>query len=343
MPTGLTRALALLAAIVAIASAQAQSLADFYAGRKLTILVGYTAGGGYDIYARAIARHIGKHLPGNPQVVTQNMPGAGSLTLANTLYNLSPKDGATIGTFARGMAMEPLIGGGKTQFDATKFTWLGSATDEVSVCVTTWRSPVKTYEDMLKTEFSVGGEGGGSDPDTFAAVTKALLGAKIRVVTGYPGGNEISLALDRGEVDGRCGWSWISIKATKADWVREKKLNVLLTMGLRRSDELPDVPAIIEKAKDDRQRAIMKLVFTRQTLGRPFVAPPGVPDAQKAALRKAFDDTMKDPDFLAEAKRLSLEIDPVSGATIDRIVAELYATPKDVTDEARRLIGATAH
>jgi tripartite-type tricarboxylate transporter receptor subunit TctC len=340
MPFPFARAFALVASLVSVAPAIAQSLADFYAGKKLTILVGYTAGGGYDIYARALARHMGRHIPGNPQIVVQNMPGAGSLTLANTLYNVSPKDGTVIGTFARGMAMEPLVGGGKTQFDATKFGWIGSATDEISVCVTTWRSPVKTFEDMLKTEFSVGAEGGGSDPDTFAAVTRALLGAKIRVVTGYPGGNEITLALERGEVDGRCGWSWISIKATKADWLREKKLNILLTMGLRRGEELPDTPAIIEKARNERQRAIMKLVFTRQTLGRPFVAPPGLPDERKQALRAAFDATMKDSEFLEEARRLSLEIDPVGGAAIDKIVAELYATPRDILDETRRLIGA---
>ena len=334
-----------LAAFVSFAApvAAADAVADFYRGKKLTILVGYTVGGGYDIYARALARFMGKHIPGNPSVIAQNMPGAGSLTLANYLYNVAPRDGTTIGTFARGMAMEPLVGGGKTQFDASRFTWIGSATDEISVCATTWMSRVKTGEDALTKEFSVGAEGGGSDPDTFAAVTKELLGAKIRVVTGYPGGNEISLAMDRGEVDGRCGWSWISIKATRADWVRDNKLNVLMTMGLRRGAELPDVPTIFERAKDDRQRAIMKLVFTRQTLGRPFAAPPGLPDDRRAALRKAFDDTMKDPEFLAEAKLLNLEIEPVTGAAIDGIVAELYATSADVVNEARAIINAHAN
>jgi tripartite-type tricarboxylate transporter receptor subunit TctC len=315
-----------------------QSVADFYRGKKLTLLIGYSAGGAYDLYARAVARHMEEHIPGNPTILPQNMPGAGSLVLANYLYNVAPKDGTVFATFARGMAMEPLIGGGKSQFDSRKFTWLGSATDEISVCATTQFSKVRTYEDMLTTEFTVGGEGGGSDPDTFAAVVKNLLGAKIKMVTGYPGGNEISLAIDRGELDGRCGWSWTSIKSTKPEWVRDKKLNILLLMGLHRSPELPDVPTILEKAKSDRDVTIMKLIFTRQTLGRPFVAPPSLPDDRTQALTTAFDETMKDPAFLADAKQMGLEISPVPGATVDKIVADLYATPTDILDETRKLI-----
>ena len=324
------------------ASAQ-QSVADFYRGKKLTLLIGYTAAGAYDLYARALARHMGDHIPGNPTILPQNMPGAGSLVLANYLYNVAPKDGTVFATFARGMAMEPLIGGGKAQFDSRKFTWLGSATDEISVCATTQFSKVHTYQDMLTTEFSVGGEGGGSDPDTFAAVAKNLLGAKIKIVTGYPGGNEITLAIERGELDGRCGWSWTSIKSTKPDWIRDKKLNLLLLMGLHRSAELPDVPTILEKAKNDREVAIMKLIFTRQTLGRPFVAPPNLPEDRKQALLKAFDETMKDPAFLADAKQLGLEISPVDGAAVDKIVNDLYATPPNILEETHKLINGGAN
>ena len=323
-------------------SARAETVADFYHNKTLTLLVGYTAGGGYDLYARALARHMTRHIPGNPAIVVQDMPGAGSLTMANYLFNVAPRDGTYFGTFARGLAMEPLVGGGKAMFDSRKFAWIGSASDEISVCATTQFSSVRTYEDMLRTEFTVGGEGGGSDPDTFAAVAKNVLGAKIRMVTGYPGGNEITLAIDRGEVDGRCGWSWTTIKATRPDWVRDHKLNILLLMGLHRSPELPDVPTILEKAKDDRQRSLMKLVFTRQTLGRPFVAPPETPPERREALRTAFDETMRDPDFLTEAKQLSLEISPVPGAEVEKIVRELYETPKDVLDDARAIINAVA-
>lgn len=331
------------AAIMQALPAAAQNVADFYRGKKLTLLIGYSAGGAYDLYARVLSRHMGSHIPGNPTILPQNMPGAGSLVLANYLYNVAPKDGTVFATFARGMAMEPLIGGGKAQFDSTKFTWLGSATDEISVCATTQHSKVHTYADMLTTEFSVGGEGGGSDPDTFAIVAKNLLGAKIRMVTGYPGGNEISLAIDRGELDGRCGWSWTSIVSTKPDWIRDHMLNILLLMGLHRSPDLPDVPTILEKAKDERQTSIMKLIFTRQTLGRPFVAPPGLAEDRKETLRKAFDDTMKDPDFLADAKQTGLEISPVNGAAVDKIVADLYATPPDILDETRKLINEGAN
>jgi tripartite-type tricarboxylate transporter receptor subunit TctC len=320
--------------------ARAAEPADFWRGKTLTLLVGYTAGGGYDIYARTLARFMSRHMPGNPVIVTQNMPGAGSLTMANYLFNVAPRDGTYFGTFARGMAMEPLVGGGKAMFDSRQFGWLGSATDEISVCATTSHSAVRSYDDMLQHEFTVGGEGGGSDPDTFAAVTRNLLGAKIRIVTGYPGGNEITLAIDRGEVDGRCGWSWTTIKATRPDWVREHRLNVLLLMGLHRSPELPDVPTILEKAHDERQLALMKLVFTRQTLGRPFAAPPEVPADRLAVLRHAFDATMADPDFLAEARQLSLEISPVTGVEVERIVRDLYETPKEVLNDARAIIKA---
>ena len=323
-------------------SARAQSVEDFYRGRTITMVVGYTAGGGYDLYARALARHMGRHIPGNPGFVVNNMPGAGSLTAANYLYNVAPKDGTVIGTIGRGLAMEPLIGKSNVQFDSRRFTWIGSGTNEISVCAVSSTSPVKTWEDVMTTPITVGGEGSGSDPDTFSILMRNLFGAKLQLVTGYPGGAEITLAIERGEVDGRCGWSLSSIKATRPDWLKEKKLNILLQMSLERNPELPDVPAVLEKAKDDRQRSILKLVFSRQLMGRPFLGPPGIPEDRKQALRKAFDDTMKDPEFLKEAKTAALEINPVSGAEVDRLIAELYATPKEVVEQARAVITGEA-
>jgi tripartite-type tricarboxylate transporter receptor subunit TctC len=330
--------MAFMAAAPLCAPARAQSVADFYQGKTISMVVGYTAGGGYDLYARALARHMSKHIPGNPGFVVNNMPGAGSLTAANYLYNVAPKDGTAIGTIGRGLAMEPLIGKSKVQFDATKFTWLGSGTNEISVCAVSSKAPVKTWEDVLTTPISVGGEGSGSDPDTFAILMRNIFDAKLQLVTGYPGGAEITLAIERGEVDGRCGWSLSSIKATRPDWLKEKKLNLLLQMSLERSPELPDVPAVVEKAKDDRQRSILKLVFSRQLMGRPFLGPPEIPEDRKQALRAAFDATMKDPAFLADAEKIGLEVDPVGGAAIDKLLAELYATPKDVLDQARAAI-----
>src|SRR5262245_55016214 len=242
-----------LCALPALSEARADAAADFYRGKTVTIIVGYTAGGGYDIYARALARHMGKHVPGNPNFVVQNLTGAGSLNAANHIYNVSAKDGTVFGTFGRGLAMEPLIGTARVQYDATKFTWLGSGTNEVSVCATWHTSPVKTWQDAMKTTFTVGGEGAGSDPDTFAALVRNAFGAKLRLVTGYHGTTDIVLAIERGEVDGRCGWSWSSVKSTRPAWIPEKKLNYLVHMSETKAPELAHIPLISDFA-NDRQK-----------------------------------------------------------------------------------------
>ncbi len=318
--------------------AQADAVADFYKGRNINVIVGYTAGGGYDLYARALSRHMGRHIPGNPSFVVQNLTGAGSLNAANHIYNISPKDGTVFGTFARGMAMEPLIGTAKVQFDATKFTWLGSGTNEVSVCATWHASPVKTWADALKTQFTVGGEGAGSDPDTFTALVRNVFGAKVKLVTGYHGTSDIILAIERGEVDGRCGWSWSSVKSTRPHWITERKLNYLVHMSETKAPELQHVPLISDFATTERQKQILRLVLSRQVMGRPFAAPPGVPEDRKQALRMAFDLTLKDPAFLEEATKMKLEVNPVDGAAVDKLIADLYSTPKDVVEETRAAI-----
>jgi tripartite-type tricarboxylate transporter receptor subunit TctC len=317
-----------------------QSVADFYRGRTMSMLIGYTVGGGYDTYARVLARHMGKRIPGNPSITPQNMVGAGSLKLANYLYSVAPKDGTQIGIFGRGIAMEPLIGTSGASFDGRKFTWLGSGSDQVSVCVTWHTSKVKTWNDALTTSFTVGGEGAGADPDMFTVMLKNMFGAKIRLVTGYPGGNEISIALERGEVDGRCGWSWTSVKLAKADWIANKSLNFIVQMSLAKSPELPNVPFVMDFAKTDEQRQILKLVLGRQTMGWPFAAPPGIPEDRKQALRRAFEETMADPEFLAEAKQRVLDVNPLNGAGIDRLMSELYQTPPEVIARAKAVIAA---
>ena len=316
------------------ARAQTGAVAEFYKGKTVTIIVGYTAGGGYDIYARALARHMGRHLPGNPNFIVQNLTGAGSVNAANNIYNVAAKDGTVFGTFSRGLAMEPLIGTARVQYDSTKFTWLGSGANEVSMCTTWHTSPVKTWQDALKTPFTVAGEGAGSDPDSFTAMIRNSFGAKARLVTGYHGTTDTILAIERGEVDGRCGWSWSSIKSTKADWIKDNKLNHLVHMSEIKAPELPHIPLISEFA-NDRQKQILRLVLSRQTMGRPFAAPPGVPADRRMALRRAFDATLKDPAFLKEADKLKLEVSPVSGEEIDKLIAGLYATPRDVVEETR--------
>jgi tripartite-type tricarboxylate transporter receptor subunit TctC len=326
---------AIAAAALVAGAAHAQSVEDFYHGRTVTVLVGFSPGGAYDGSARLLAQHMGKYIPGRPSFVVQNMPGAGTLNLVNHLYNVAPKDGTVFGIFARGMAMEPLIGNSDTRFDATKLTWIGSTTNEVSLCATYGTSPVKTWQDTLTKDFVVAGNGSGSDPDVFANVLRHLFGQKNRLITGFPGSAEISLAMERGEVDGRCGWSWSSVKAEKPDWLRDHKLNLIVQLALTKADDLPGVPLITDLAKTDSQRQILKLIFGRQTMGRPFAAPPGLPADRRQALRTAFDRTVKDADFLAEANKRKLEINPVSGADIDSLIADIYSTPKDVVAEAR--------
>ena len=335
--------LGLLAVVLCLMQpARAQeAIADFYRGRTVNLIVGYSPGGGYDTYTRILARHLGKHIPGNPAIVVQNMPGAGSLKLANYLFAVAPKDGATLGTFSRGMAMEPLIGGANVQFDSTKFTWLGSGTNETSVFVTWHASPVKTWDDILTKPFTVGGEGSGSDPDIYALLLKNAFGAKLRLITGYPGTAEIALALERGEVDSRASWSWSSLRALKPDWIAQKKVHFPVQLNLARGPELQDVPLIVEFAKSDAQRQMLKLILSRQEMARPYAAPPGIPAERAATLRKAFDDVWRDPELVAEMKARGQEVNPLSGAAVDKLIAELYATPKDVVAETRKAIGGS--
>jgi tripartite-type tricarboxylate transporter receptor subunit TctC len=322
------------------AAAQAQSVEEFYRGKTINLIVGYSPGGGYDTTARVLAPYLKKHLPGNPGIVVQNMDGAGSLKATNYLYNIAPKDGTAIATFSRGMPSEPLLGTSPTQFDAAKFTWLGSTTNEYSVFLAWHSSPVKSWDELLQKEFTVGGEGSGSDSDTYAMLLKNLFGAKIKLVTGYPGSAELMLAVERGELDGRAAWSWSSLKASKPDWIRDKKFSNLVQLNLTKNPDLPDVPMIMDLATTDKQKQILKLVLSRQTMGRPFAAPPGIPEDRKQALRKAFDDAMQDPEFLAEAKQRKMDVNPVSGAEIEKLVAELYQTPQDVVAEAKAAIAS---
>jgi tripartite-type tricarboxylate transporter receptor subunit TctC len=335
----------LRAALVAVAFspaaiAQAQSPEAFYKGKNVEMNIGYSVGGGYDVYARMIARFMGKHIPGNPTVVTKNMEGAGSLRLANWLYAAAPKDGSSFGTIGRGLAFDPLLGAKGAQFDATKFSWIGSANDEVSVCVAWQGTGITKFEDLLTTQMSVGGTGGGSDTDVFPQIVNGVLGTKMRLISGYPGGNDVGLAMERGEVQGRCGWSWSSVMSTHKDWVDNKKITILVQLSLAKHPDLPDVPLIVDLAKTDEQRQILKLIFARQVMGRPYLAPPNVPKDRVQALRTAFMDTMKDPEFLAAAEKAKLEITPVTGEAIEKLVQEVYQTPPEIARKAGALLGA---
>lgn len=317
---------------------QAQTPAEFYKGRTIELDISSSVGGGYDAHARMLARHMPKHIPGNPTIVPKNVEGAGGLRLANLLYNIAPKDGSTFGIFYRSNAFEPLFGNTAAQFDATRFTWIGSASNEVSVCVSWHTSGVSTYEDMLTKELVVGASGPGADTFLFTKIINGVLGTRMRMVLGYPGSNELSLAMERGETGGRCGWSWSSLRVSHKRWVDEKKVNVLLQIALGKHPDLPDVPLVLDLAKTDEQRSVLKLIFARQVVAYPFVAPPGIPADRTAVLRNAFMATMVDKDFLADAEKANLEIRPVPGIEIESLTRDVYASPAALVQKAAALL-----
>jgi len=319
-------------------AAWAQAPAEFYKGRTVELYIGYSVGGGYDVYARLLARHMGRQIPGDPVIAPKNMPGAGSLTLANWLYAAAPRDGSVFGTIGRGIAFDPLLGTQGTKFTATAFGWLGSANDEVSVCAAWGKSGITKFEDLYARPVFIGGTGAGADTDLFPKAMNSILGTKMKLVTGYPGGNDITLAMQRGEVEARCGWSWSSIKSGHAQWVNDGTIRLLVQLSLAKHPDLPEVPLIMDLVKTPEQRAILRLVFARQVMGRPFLAPPGLPPARLALLRRAFMATIKDAAFLAEAEKIKLEITPVGGEAVQQLVAEMYATPPDIVRQAAQAV-----
>jgi tripartite-type tricarboxylate transporter receptor subunit TctC len=315
----------------------AQTVAEFYKGRQINLYIGYSAGGAYDLYARLIARHMGRHVPGNPSIVPQNIAGGGSLRAANFTYQVAPKDGTAFATIGRSVPLAPLFGHSGTQFDPRRYTWLGSANDEVTVCAAWHTSGFRTFEDMRRREMTSGGTG---QTDEAAQIVKGLnvfLGTKIKAVSGYPGGNEINLAIERGEIDGRCALSWSSVRPTRPQWIEQKLINVLIQVSFNKHPELPEVPLILDLAPDDDARQVLRFLAAQQVLGRPFLAPPDVPAERATALRRAFMDTLRDPEFLAEARRAALEITPVPGERIEALLGELYTTPPDVLKKAAAL------
>jgi tripartite-type tricarboxylate transporter receptor subunit TctC len=311
---------------------------DFYKGKTLSLIIGYSVGGGYDLYGRLLARHMGKYIPGRPAIVPQNLTGAGSLRAANFIYSAAPKDGTVFGTFGRTIATTPLLTPAGAQFDSSKFTWLGSITNEVSLCVTWHSSPVKVWKDSLEREVVMGGEGSGADPDVYTLLYKNVFGARWKLVAGYPGTNDTMLAMERGEVDGLCGLSWGTLMTRHRQWFDDKKINLIIQAALRKQPELPDVPLALDLVKDQEQMQILKLFLTSQEMARPFAAPPGTPPDRKAALIAAFERTMRDPEFLGEAQKLNMDINPLGAKQMEDLLAELYATPKSVVEKAAQAV-----
>lgn len=330
-------ALATILCLVSLESS-AQSPADFYRGKTVDLLIGYGVGGGYDVYGRAIARHIGKHIPGEPNVVVKNLDGAGGLRLANHMYQVAPRDGLVLATTGRSAAFDPLFGNKAAQFDGSKFAWIGSANSEVSLCVALKDAGVNRFEDLYTKELIIAGTAAANDTDQIPKVINGLLGAKFKLTTGYPTGNGVNLSMERRETYGRCGWSWSSIKATHNHWIESGELRLLVQVALTKHADLPNVPLIGEFAKTDEQRRILRVIFASQVLGRPFFTTPDAPPDRVAALRKAFLDTLKDKQFLEEAEKGKLEITPVSGEDVQSLVADIYSTPRDIAEKAGALM-----
>jgi len=323
-----------LALLGASVTAQAQSAAEFYRSKTVNVYIGVGVGGEYDIQARLVARHIGKHIPGNPTVVPQNMTGAGGLRMVNYLYNVAPKDGTAIGMIANAFPAMQATGIATMQFDAARMQWLGTIAPVVET-MTVWHTTgVKNIDDVRKREVVAGASARGAITFIYPQMMNEFLGTKFKIVTGYTGGNQINLAMERGEVEARNN-TWSSWKATKADWLKDKKINVIAQAGPRAPDL--DAPSIEDAARTPEERLLIELVVSGTQLGRPF-ATNEAPADRVAALRSAFAATMKDPEFLAEAKTLGFDVDPVLGDTMQKVVQKVLATPKEVAAKAKGLL-----
>jgi tripartite-type tricarboxylate transporter receptor subunit TctC len=336
--TCLTIGLFAAAAASTVRAESDEEIAAFYRSRPIIFEVGFSVGSAYDLMGRTVAHFLGRHMPGNPTVVVINQPGAGSLTTANRAYNVMKRDGSEIATFNRSIFMEPLLGNKQARFDPAKFSWIGSVADETSVCVSWHTSKVKTWSDLFRETFVVGANAVGSDTGVFANLIKRVFGAKIKVVMGYPGGAQITHAIERGEVDGRCGWSWSAIRSGKADWIADKSINILVQFGTKSHPELKDVPVIADLATTDSQREILALILRRQEIAWPIVAPPGIPPDRLRVLRQAFRQTMEDPDFTRDADKIGIEVNPKYAAEVAAIVQAVYQTSPLVIEEARHVL-----
>jgi tripartite-type tricarboxylate transporter receptor subunit TctC len=324
------------------AGAHAQTVEEFYRGKSITMLVGSGAGGGYDTYARIFARHMSRHIPGNPAIIAKNMPAAAGLAAASTLYTTADKDGSTIAAFTNGAAMEPLFGNSSARYDAQKFNWLGSIGKLQNVCATWHQSPVKTIEAARAREVIVAAAGATSNTAIVPKALNALIGTKFKVIAGYDTGAGLTLSIERGEAEGICGLSWSTIKASRPHWIRDKLLNIIVQMGLQKLSDLPDVPSALDLVADPENRPVLELILIRQEAGRPFAAPPGVPAERIAALRRAFAATLDDGEFRADAHKAQLEIEPLTASEIETFLARAYGAPRTTVQKAAALVEPSA-
>jgi tripartite-type tricarboxylate transporter receptor subunit TctC len=331
---------ATLAALAALAAGSA-SAEDFYAGKSIDLLVGAPPGGGYDIYGRVVARHLGQHIPGKPNIVPKNMPGAGSARAAGFIAKIAPKDGTVIANIMPGAVIGPLLDPkAEKLFDPTQIMFLGNVNNGTRVCISGAQSKIRTFDDARKLKSTFGGVSTNDSTRDYGFMHKKTSGAAWTMVTGYKGTADLTLAVERGEIDGFCGFDWASLKSQRPNWVKDKVVHVLLQDSIEPNDELTrlGVPHVFKYVTDDTNRKVVTLILSQQVFHRSFIAPPGTAPAQLAILRKAFDDTMKDPQFLADAAKLRIDVAPLSGARVQEVVRNLYASPPAVVDQARAAI-----
>jgi tripartite-type tricarboxylate transporter receptor subunit TctC len=331
-------ALGAIAMVAGASIAQAQTPAEFYKGKQIQMMVYSGAGSTYDTYARLLARHMNRFIPGSPNIVVQNMVGAGGLKLVDYLNRIAPKDGTVFGTVSRGNPFDPIMGKKDIEFDPLKLTWIGSMNREIAVALSWGPSPVKTFEDLLKTELLVPGTGAGADSEIIPRAYNNLAGTKFKIVSGYRDTAEATLQMETGELQGIAYWSLSAILSLKPDWIPTKKINLLFHTGATESPDLPGVPRIRTLIKDETDRKALEFLLAREVMGRPFVAPPGIPADRAKALRDAFNATMVDPEFLKEAARGNVEVNLVKAEEIDTLLRDAAALPPAVIERARQVL-----
>jgi tripartite-type tricarboxylate transporter receptor subunit TctC len=331
--------LACCAAICAAApTAHAQSVADFYKGKSVTVVVGIAPGGGYDLSARTVARHIGRHIPGNPNVIVQNMPGVNSVLAANYVYGIAPRDGTVIWTGSRTAPYEPLMGNQAAKFQPGKVHWLGSTSSEIGVILAWHTAPHRTVGNLFNQTMIVGATDPGAENSIFPVAFNNLLGTKFQIVRGYANQGAIVLAMERGEVQGDANTAWSNLPTTHGDWLRDKKIRLLMQSSVDRHPDLPDLPSVLEFAKTDEQRQILKILLSMKTFGYPFFVGPEVPGDRVKALQAAFAATMKDNAFLADITQLLRKITPAPGSEMDEFISAAYAHPPAMIEKMRKAL-----
>ena len=324
-------------ALVLTSPIAAQPAGDSLAGKSVSMIIGFGAGGGYDLWGRTVGRHIGRHLPGAPTVIPQNMPGAGSYAAASYIFNIAPKDGTVLGIIARDAALGPLSGATGARFDPTRLSWIGTPTKETNVCIAYHTSQVKSVRDLYEKQLIVGDTGPGTGTRSYPKALNELLGMKFKLVGGFPASSDVFLAMERGEVEGICE-SLDSIKIRRPDWIPTKKISILFQGGAEPNPELDGVPFVLDLARTGEQRQAIEFLYAGQGIGRPFVAPPDLPADRLKMLRDAFNATMTDPAFVAEAQKSKLDLEPEDGEHLAVLIAKIYATPKPIVDKITSLI-----